>query len=117
MNQANNAYSAFDAGRRSRGKAHSTASFKKAWRRVAVILRGGPVKQVDRRLKALGLPALRGVKPGPYAGFVRRLFGWVRSHRRVKLMLYNQGALADGPFRLNRYPRAKAEIRRQLKRG
>ena len=61
MNQANNAYSAFDANGRSRGKAHSTASFKKAWKRVTLILRGGPVARLNRQLKTLGLPAVRGV--------------------------------------------------------
>jgi hypothetical protein len=47
-------------------------------------------------------------------GFVRRLFGWVRSHRRTRMVLYNQGNRSDGPFRLFRYPRGKAELRRQL---
>ncbi len=190
MNQANNAYSAFDKSGRPRGAAHSTASFKLAWRRTALILRGGPLDRIDARLKAMGLPAVKGTDedlptpavellwipqtrgspdiranlpqaywPGsryvdwvgtdfyskfprfdwlgqfydrfkgkPFAfgewalwgsddaGFVRRLFGWVHSHKRVKLMLYNQGALTNGPFRLNHYPSAKAEIRRQLER-
>jgi hypothetical protein len=50
------------------------------------------------------------------AGFVKRLFGWIGRHRRVRMVLYNQGGLSDGPFRLNRYPRARAELRRQLKK-
>jgi hypothetical protein len=48
--------------------------------------------------------------------FVRRLFGWINARKRVRMVLYNQGALVDGPFRLNRYPRARAELRRQLAR-
>jgi hypothetical protein len=58
MNQANNDYSAFDQSGRSRGPAHSTQAFQQAWRRVALILRGGPVAAIDGRLQALGLPAL-----------------------------------------------------------
>ena len=58
MNQANNDYSAFDQSGRSRGPAHATQAFKQAWRRVALILRGGPVAGIDSRLQALGLPPL-----------------------------------------------------------
>jgi hypothetical protein len=46
--------------------------------------------------------------------FVKQLFGWVRSHPRVKMLLYNQGKLANGPFRLSRFPKSRAELRRQL---
>jgi hypothetical protein len=58
MNQSNNDYCAFDQSGRSRGPAHSAQAFKQAWRRVALILRGGPVADIDGRLRALGLPAL-----------------------------------------------------------
>jgi len=190
MNQVNNAYAAFNRDGSSRGKAHSTAAFKDAWRRATLILRGGPVRRIDARLERLGLPGVRGVaadaelpaapvsmawvpqtrgtpdipanmpirywpgaeyvdwvgtdfysrfprfdwltqfydrfkgKPfvfGEYAlwggddpGFVRRLFQWVNARKRVKMLLYNQGGTASGPFRLDRYPRARAELRRQL---
>lgn len=60
MNQANNAYCAFSADGSSRGPSHSTASFKQAWRRAVLVLRGGPVPVIDSRLRALGLPPLRG---------------------------------------------------------
>ena len=60
MNQANNAYCAFSNDGSSRGPSHSTSSFRDAWRRVALILRGGPVVAIDSRLHALGLPPLRG---------------------------------------------------------
>jgi hypothetical protein len=46
--------------------------------------------------------------------FVNSLFGWIGSHPRVKMALYNQGARTDGPFRLNRYPRSKAALRKAL---
>ena len=47
-------------------------------------------------------------------GFVSRLFGWIGSHPRVRMVVYNQGALTDGPFRLNRYPRSRAALRKAL---
>jgi hypothetical protein len=60
MNQANNGYSAFDRNGRSRGPAHSTKAFRAAWRRSALILRGGPVAAIDKQLRALRLPAVKG---------------------------------------------------------
>ena len=188
MNQANNGYSAFDRSGRSRGSAHSTAAFKQAWRRSALILRGGPVAGVNAKLRRLGLPVVqtaaeelprpsiamvwvpqtrgtpdipanmpRAYWPGgayvdwvgtdfysrfpnfhwlddfyrdfpgkPFVfgewalwgadspGFVSQLFGWIGSHPRVRMVVYNQGALTDGPFRLNRYPRSRAALRKAL---
>ena len=188
MNQADNAYAGFDRNGRSRGKDHSPATFAQAWRRAALILRGGEKAKIDAALAKLHLPAVKGgpevlpepqlamvwvpqtrgtpdipanmpIKywPGPkyvdwvgtdfYSrypnfhwltdfynafrgkpfvfgewgmwgaenpGWVRTLFKWVRQHKRVRMMLYNQGALTNGVFRLNRYPRSRAEIRRQL---
>jgi hypothetical protein len=61
MDQANNAYCAFNQDGSSRGASHSTASFRSAWRRTVLILRGGAVAAIDARLSALGLPAVRGV--------------------------------------------------------
>jgi hypothetical protein len=181
MNGHWNAYSAYGS-RGRRDAAHSTLWFKRAWRRMAVILRGGP--GVDARLRALRLPptgrgglaraqvalvwcpqvagapdvpgnAPRAYWPGgrwvdwvatdfyakfpnfaglerlyrqfgrkPFAlgewalwdrddpAFVARLFAWVRSHPRVRMLVYNQGALARGPFDLARYPRSRAAMRR-----
>jgi hypothetical protein len=60
MNQANNAYCAFNNDGSSRDASHSTANFRQAWRRAVLVLRGGPVDAIDARLHALGLPALRG---------------------------------------------------------
>ena len=190
MNQADNAYAGFDHSGRSRGRSHAPRTFRQAWRRAALILRGGPLARIDARLRRLGLPPVAGAPgdlprprlamvwvpqtrgtpdiranmpaaywPGrryvdwvgtdfysrypnfhwleqfydrfggkPFAfgewalwgrddpAFVRRLFRWVRTHRRVRMMLYNQGAQAGGPFRLSRYPRARGELRRQLRR-
>jgi hypothetical protein len=47
-------------------------------------------------------------------GFVTRLFDWVGRHPRVRMVLYNQGAQTHGPFRLNRYPRSRAALRKAL---
>jgi hypothetical protein len=61
MNQANNAYCAFNGDGSSRGPSHSTANFRQAWRRSVLVLRGGPVAGVDARLHALGLPPVHGL--------------------------------------------------------
>jgi hypothetical protein len=47
-------------------------------------------------------------------GFVQRLFSWTRSHGLVRMLVYNQGKRTDGPFRLNRYPRAARALRSLL---
>jgi hypothetical protein len=59
MNNCNNAYAALNCDGSSRGPQYSSAVFKQAWRRVALIMRGGVVKLIDKQLAALGLPALR----------------------------------------------------------
>src|SRR5207302_6923920 len=46
-----------------RGAAHSQAAYKQAWRRVALILRGGPLATIDSRLHTLRMPPVR-VGPG-----------------------------------------------------
>jgi hypothetical protein len=76
MNQANNGYSAFDRSGRSRGPSHSTAAFRKAWRRSALILRGGPVAAIDARLRGLGLPPVQGAR-GPELPQPQVVLMWV----------------------------------------
>jgi hypothetical protein len=182
-----NPYSAFNANGSSRGSAHSTAAFKRAWKRVALILRGGSLPKLDAELAQLGMPRLhasgdlprgkvamlwvpqvagapsiaanqpRAYWPGgqwvdwigtdfyskfpnfpglnsfydsfpgePFMfgewalwgadnpGFVDQLFGWIGSHPRTRMLIYNQGIRTDGPFRLSRYPHAAASLRRHL---
>jgi hypothetical protein len=190
MNQANNGYCAYNHNGTSRGPSHSTAAFKQAWRRATLILRGGPVADVDAKLDRLGLAPLpagtadlpepelnmlwvpqtegtpniranraRAYWPGgryvdwvgtdfyskfpnftdletfyrdfpskPFVfgewalwegddpGFVRRFFGWVNRHKRVRMLLYNQGNRSDGPFRLTRHPDSRRAIKKALKR-
>jgi hypothetical protein len=59
MNNANNPYSAYDHSGRSRGPDYSTAAFRAAWRRLAIVVRGGPTAKVNRRLHRLGQRGLR----------------------------------------------------------
>jgi hypothetical protein len=190
MNQTNNAYCAFNANGSRRNSAHSTKAFKSAWRRSTLILRGGPVAAIDRKLAALRLPPVRGrdagdelpepqiamlwvpqtegspaiaansaraywpgsqyvdwvgtdfysrfpafgkletfyrdfKKPfvfgewgvwgGDNPGWVHELFRFVKTHGRVRMMLYNQGNDPNGPFRLKRFPGARAAIRSELR--
>jgi hypothetical protein len=195
-----NAYAAFNADGSGRGPQNSPSWYARAWRRSVLILRGGRVRTIDRRLRGLGLPPIHGrlrrtrsgrLKPLPqpkvtflwvpqdagspdiaanapaaffpgYAyvdwvgtdfysrfpnwsglerfyrtrpwankpfafgewavwgsdspGFVRQLFGWARSHPRVRMLVYNQGERAGGPFRLERYPAAARALRSELTR-
>ena len=59
MNGPWNPYCAFDQSGRAR-PGHSTRSFRAAWRRIALILRGGERAAIDGRLRRLGLPAVKG---------------------------------------------------------
>ena len=60
MNGNWNPYCAYSANGRSRGPSHSTAMFRQAWRRAVIVVRGGRVASINRRLRRLGLPALHG---------------------------------------------------------
>ena len=75
MDQANNAYCAFNVDGSSRGPSYSTTAFIAAWRRTVIVLRGGPVADIDAQLTALGLPRLHGLPasasmPTPAVSFV-----------------------------------------------
>src|SRR4051812_44419524 len=59
MNNCHNAYAPLNCNGSSRGAAYSARSFVRAWRRVAVVMRGTSGTQIDARLRALGLPRLR----------------------------------------------------------
>jgi hypothetical protein len=59
MNNGDNSYSAYDLSGASRGPAFTPAQFKRAWRRLALMVRGGRVAAIDRRLRRLGLPPVR----------------------------------------------------------
>jgi hypothetical protein len=191
MNGNWNPYCAYSANGRSRGPARSTASFRKAWQRIVLITRGGPVGAIDTKLHRLGMPPVRtreaqlarapvsflwvpqtagnpdtransaaaywpGAKYVDWVGtdfyskfpnfagldrfyvefsgkplafgewaiwgrddpaFVDRFFNWVDQHRRVQILMYNQGQRADGPFNLVHYPKARKRIRARLRGG
>ena len=75
MDQANNAYCAFNVDGSSRGPSYSTTNFVAAWRRTVIILRGGPVAGIDAQLTSLGLAPLHGLPasasmPTPAVSFV-----------------------------------------------
>jgi hypothetical protein len=77
MNGNWNPYCAYSADGRSRGAAHSTANFRRAWKRAVLIVRGGSVTHIDHELHALGLPALRGRQEGDQLPVVPVSFLWV----------------------------------------
>jgi hypothetical protein len=51
MNQTNNGYCAYNRDGSSRGPSHSTRVFRQAWRRAALVLRGGPVDPINAQLR------------------------------------------------------------------
>ena len=53
---------------------------------------------------------------GDDPGFVRRFFRWVNSHKRVRMLLYNQGNTPGEPFRLSGYPESRKAIKQELRR-
>jgi len=59
MNNANNSYAPYDHSGRSRGPANAVRQFKRAWRRSALITRGGAVATIDAKLRRLGMPPVR----------------------------------------------------------
>ena len=59
MNNANNAYAPYGLSGRSRGPENTVGQLKDAWRRVALITRGGPVAAMDAKLRRLHMPAVR----------------------------------------------------------
>ena len=59
MNNANNTYAPYDLSGRSRGPANTVGRLKSAWRRVALITRGGAVAAIDAKLRRLHMPPVR----------------------------------------------------------
>ncbi len=59
MNGSWNAYCAYNADGSARGHGHSTRSFRRAWRRFTLIIRGGNVARINARLRAMDMPAVR----------------------------------------------------------
>jgi hypothetical protein len=61
MNGHWNDYCAFNKDGSPRGPRHSTAAFRKAFARSAIIARGGPAGRVNAKLRKLGLPGIGAV--------------------------------------------------------
>jgi hypothetical protein len=49
------------------------------------------------------------------ADFIHRIFSFARTHKRVRMLMYNQGNDPNGPFRLKGQPRARKALKSELK--
>jgi hypothetical protein len=58
MNGHWNPYSAYNADGSSRGNSHSTESFRKAWQRIVLIVRGGKVSKINHKLRNRHMPRI-----------------------------------------------------------
>ncbi len=56
MNNYHRPFSAFEANGRARGPTHATAIFRKAFARIAIVVRGGTAASMSAKLRRLGLP-------------------------------------------------------------
>lgn len=59
MNNASNPYCAFHHNHKARDRNHAPVWFRQAWRRTALVIKGGRVSTINGRLHALGLPRVR----------------------------------------------------------
>jgi hypothetical protein len=191
-NRCLNAWAAYDCAGASRGPEHSPRNYKRAFRRIYVIVHGGGKRPaINRRLAAAGLPplrvAVRGLAkapiavvwsplpsgsptvphnrprhfyPGPrwvdwagtdfYSGypewksltglyrrfsgkpfaitewavhagddpaFVNKLFAWVRSHPRTKMLVYYQDFGSTSSYRIQNYGSSLNALRARLHSG
>jgi hypothetical protein len=60
MNTSGAPYSGYGSDGKPKDAAHSTASYRKAFARIYLILHGGTASAIDARLRSLGLPPLGG---------------------------------------------------------
>jgi len=75
MNNGANPYAAYDLRGRARGPSHTTRQFKRAWRRAVLVVRGGDVAHINRRLGRLRMPPVR--TAAPVLGRPKVAFLWV----------------------------------------
>jgi hypothetical protein len=59
MNNANNPYAPYDQSGRSRGPQNAVGQLKNAWRRIALITRGGDIATMDAKLRRLHMPPVK----------------------------------------------------------
>jgi hypothetical protein len=190
-NRCLNVYAAYDCAGASRGPEHSPRAYKRAFRRIYVVIHGGGTKrQIDHRLAVAGLPPLtvdvRALPQAPvavvwsplpagspttpqnrpkhfypgsrwvdwvgtdfYSGypewdaltglyrrfsgkpfalaewavegedptFVRKLFAWVDSHRRCRMLVYYQDFGDSNSYRIQNYGSSLSVLRAQLHSG
>ncbi len=198
MNRCLNGWAAYDCRGKSRGRSYSPYWYREAFRRVAIIVRGGgTLAQINAKLAAAKLPPLdrqagNGIEPnalgyapvsmvwsplpagspairknrpirfypgakyvdwvgtdiyskypvwkslkrfyrtkkfrrkpfaltewGVSAGddpkFVKRLFAWVRHHRRTRMLVYYQDFGTRNTYRIQNYPKSRHVIARNLR--
>ena len=70
MNAHWNEYSAFNRDGSSRGARYSTAAFRKAFARIALLARGGSARKLNAKLRRLGQPVIAGDLPVAQARIV-----------------------------------------------
>lgn len=100
MNGHWNPYAAFDADGSSRGPAHKTKQFRRAWRRTVLIVRGGKRGRINRKLLKQGLPPLKRRKGrGPKRlGRAKASFLWVpQTHGSPRIKKNRPAAYWPGP--------------------
>ena len=86
MNGHWNAYCAFNADGSYRGSSHSTANFKRAWRRAVLIIRGGKRLKINRRLHRKGMPRILRAKSNHDRVYRRHDVPATLPHARVAFM-------------------------------
>ncbi|MGN6258392.1 MAG: hypothetical protein ACTHN3_11685 [Solirubrobacterales bacterium] len=191
-NRCLNVYAAYDCSGNSRGPEHSPRAYKRAFRRIYVIVHGGgTARAINRRLAEAGLPPLTvnvralpaapvaivwsplpagspttpqnrpkhfypgsrwvdwvgtdfysgypewkaltglyrrfsgkpfaltewGVESGDDPSFVSKLFAWVGSHRRCKMMVYYQDFGDSSSYRIQNYSASLDVLRARLHDG
>jgi hypothetical protein len=197
-NRCLNAWASFTCSGSSRGPAYTTYWYKQAFRRIAIVLRGGgTLAEIDARLGRLGLPRLDrkakdgaepdalpeapvamvwsplpggspanrqnrplnfwpggrwvdwvgtdiysrypvwrtlkrfyrirklrrkplaltewGVSAGDDPKFVKKVFSFVRSHKRTKMLIYYQDFGPSNAYRIQNYPRSRRVLARNLR--
>src|SRR5438105_1570046 len=76
MNNAGNLWSGFRSNGQPKDDAHSPANYRKAFARIYLLVHGGAAAQVDAKLRALGMPPLRGGGGLPVNPFPRVRVLW-----------------------------------------
>ncbi len=200
MNRCLNAWASYDCEGKSRGPAYTPYWYRQAFRRIAIIVRGGgTLAEINAKLAAVGLPAVDrqagnglepdalasapvsmvwsplpggspatrknrpirfypgakyvdwvgtdiysrypvwkslkkfykikafrkkpfaltewGVSSGDDPKFVKRLFAWVRTHKRTRMLVYYQDFGTSNTYRIQNYPKSRRVIARNLRQS